>query len=156
MFQMTRMIRALTLFLSLCCATAFVQADNGLVTLKSHHSVTETLDLFESAIRDKGMTVFARIDHRKGAAGVGLELRPTEVLVFGNPKVGTLLMQSDQTAGIDLPLKALAWQDGQGAVWLSYNDPAWIVRRHDIKNRDAVVAKMQGALKTFAELSTQN
>jgi uncharacterized protein (DUF302 family) len=153
---MIRTIRAATLFLSLCCCAAFANADSGLVTLKSHFSVTETLDRFESAIRNKGMSVFARVDHRKGATGVGLELRPTEVLIFGNPKIGTLLMQGDQSAGIDLPLKALAWQDEQGAVWLSYNDPAWIVTRHGIKDRDAVVAKMQGVLKNFAELATQN
>jgi len=116
----------------------------------------ETLDLFESAVRSKGMTVFARVDHHKGAAAVGLELRPTEVLIFGNPKIGTLLMQGDQLAGIDLPLKVLAWQDEQGAVWLAYNDPAWIVKRHGIHDRDAVVEKMQGALKNFAELATQN
>ena len=150
------MIRALTLFLSLCCAAAFAYADNGLVTLKSHNSVTKTLDLFESAVRNKGMMVFARVDHHKGATGAGLELRPTEVLIFGNPKMGTLLMQADQSAGIDLPLKALAWQDEQGAVWLTYNNPAWLVKRHGIHDKDAVVAKMQGALKNFAELATQN
>ena len=149
------MIRAVTLFLSLCCYAILANADNGLVIIKSDHSVTETLDRFESAIRKKGMTVFARVDHRKGAAGVGLELRPTEVLIFGNPKTGTLLMQGNQSAGIDLPLKVLAWQDEHGSVWLAYNDPAWIVKRHAIHDRDAIVTKMQGALKNFAGLATQ-
>ncbi len=156
MIQLFRMIRAVTLFLSLCCCAALANADNGLVTLKSHHSVTKTLDLFESAIRKKGMTVFARVDHSKGAEGVGLELRPTGVLIFGNPKIGTLLMQGDQSAGIDLPMKVLVWQDEQDNVWLTYNDPAWIVKRHGINDRDAAVSKMQGALKNFAELATQN
>lgn len=149
------MIRAGMLFLALWFVAAVANADNGLITIKSHHSVTETLDRFESIIREKGMTVFARVDHRKGAAGVALDLRPTEVLIFGNPKIGTLVMQSNQSAGIDLPLKVLAWQDETGAVWLAYNDPAWVVERHGIHDRDAVVAKMQGALKNFSTFATQ-
>ena len=84
-------------------------ADNGLITMKSPHSVDVTLDRFEKAVKSKGMTVFTRIDHTAGANKVDLELRPTKVLIFGNPKIGTLLMQSNQTAAIDLPLKLLAW-----------------------------------------------
>jgi len=101
------------------------------------------------------MTVFARVDHRKGASGVGLELRPAEVLIFGNPKIGTLLMQSRQTAGLDLPLKVLAWRDEGGRVWLAYNDPGWIAERHGIEDRPAVVDKMRGALKAFAAFATR-
>lgn len=149
------MIRAAMLFLSLWLFAAAAGADNGLITLKSHHSVSETLDRFESVIRKKGMTVFARVDHRKGASGVGLELRPTEVLIFGNPKIGTLIMQGNQSAGMDLPLKVLSWQDESGTVWLSYNDPGWIVSRHNIQNKGPVVAKMRGALKNFSAFAAR-
>jgi len=124
-------------------------ADNGLITLKSPYSVDQTLDRFEQALKAKGMTVFTRIDHAKGAAGVDLKLRPTTVLIFGNPKIGTLLMQSQQTAGIDLPLKLLAWQDADGQVWIAYNDPGYIAARHDIKDRDPVIAKMRKAMGNF-------
>lgn len=127
---------------------------NGLITKASHHSVSVTLDRLEKVLREKGMTIFARVDHTAGAHKVGLKLRPTQVLIFGNPKLGTLLMQSEQTAGIDLPLKALAWQDAKGKVWLSYNDPAYIARRHHITNRAAVVKKMQAALRKFTDAAT--
>ncbi len=131
-----------------------VAGDNGLITMKSPYSVGETVDRFEKAVTAKGMTVFARVDHAKGAAGVGKDLRPTEVLIFGNPNVGTLLMQSNQTAGIDLPLKLLAWQDAEGQVWIAYNDPAYLVQRHDITDRGEVVEKMRNALRNFADAAT--
>jgi uncharacterized protein (DUF302 family) len=101
------------------------------------------------------MTVFARIDHSKGAAKVGKSLRPTELLIFGNPKVGTLLMQSNQAAGLDLPLKALAWQDGNGDVWLVYNDPAYLADRHQINSSDPVIDKMRQAMEAFSRGATQ-
>jgi len=130
-------------------------ADNGLVRVKSAYSVSETLDRFEKVVSKKGMTVFTRIDHTAGAARVGKELRPTQLLIFGNPKIGTLLMQSEQSAAIDLPLKALAIQDDKGDVWLLYNDPAWLAARHGITDRDPVVAKMTGAMKAFSKAATQ-
>jgi uncharacterized protein (DUF302 family) len=105
-------------------------AADGLTTLRSSHGPKETMDRLEAEVRTKGLTVFARIDHAAGAAGVGLSLRPTEVLIFGHAKAGTPLMQSGQTIGIDLPLKALVWQDATGITWLSYNDPQWLVQRH--------------------------
>ena len=129
-------------------------AENGLITMKSPYSVDETLNRFEEAVKGKGMTVFARVDHAKGAAAVGKELRPTEVLIFGNPNIGTLLMQSNQTSGIDLPLKLLAWQDADGQVWIAYNDPAYLVQRHNITDRDPVVEKMRNALSIFATTAT--
>jgi uncharacterized protein (DUF302 family) len=129
-------------------------ADNGLITMKSPYSVDETLNRFEQAVKSKGMTVFARVDHAKGAAAVGKELRPTEVLIFGNPNIGTLLMQSNQTAGIDLPLKLLAWQDADGQVWIAYNDPVYLVQRHNITDRDPVVEKMRNTLSNFATTAT--
>lgn len=129
-------------------------AVDGLVKLESGYSVDETLDRFEAAVKGKGMTVFARIDHAKGARAAGKALRPTQVLVFGNPPIGALLMQSKQTVGIDLPMKALAWKDGDGRVWLAYNDPGYLVGRHRISGRDAVVAKMRKALDAFARRAT--
>ncbi|HWE76551.1 MAG TPA: DUF302 domain-containing protein [Stellaceae bacterium] len=107
-------------------------AEHGLVTLASQYTVKETIDRLEAEAKGKGLTIFARIDHAGGATAVGLSLRPTELLVFGNAKGGTPLMQAAQTIGIDLPLKALAWEDATGKVWLSYNDPAWLADRHGI------------------------
>jgi len=107
-------------------------AADGLTTIPSSYGPKETMDRLEAEIKAKGMTVFARIDHAAGAAQAGLSLRPTEVLIFGNAKAGTPLMQSNQTIGIDLPLKALVWQDANGEVWLSYNEPSWLAQRHGL------------------------
>src|SRR5271170_3320447 len=104
--------------------------EDGLVSVASKYSVKDTLDRLEANLKAKDITVFARIDHAAGAASVAMPLRPTELLIFGNPKAGTPLMQSSQTIGIDLPLKILAWQDAAGQVWLTYNDPGWLARRH--------------------------
>jgi uncharacterized protein (DUF302 family) len=104
--------------------------EDGLVTLASNFPVRETLDRLEADLKANHITVFARIDHAAGAASVAMPLRATELLIFGNPKAGTPLMQSNQTIGIDLPLKILAWQDADGKVWLTYNDPRWLARRH--------------------------
>jgi uncharacterized protein (DUF302 family) len=98
-------------------------ADNGLATVKSAHGVKDTIDRLAAHVTAKGMKVFARIDHAQGAGEAGLALRPTELLIFGNAKGGTPLMQARQTIGIDLPLKALAFEDADGTVWLCYNDP---------------------------------
>jgi uncharacterized protein (DUF302 family) len=126
----------------------------GLTTIKSNHSPQETMDRLEAAVKAKGMTVFARIDHAAGATAAGLALRPTEVLIFGNAKGGTPLMQAGQTIGIDLPLKALVWQDASGETWLSWNDPAWLAARHGLSGMDAVTANLAGALKAVAEIAT--
>jgi uncharacterized protein (DUF302 family) len=107
-------------------------ADDGLVTIESNHSVTDTIDRVAASLASKGVTVFARIDHAAAAASVDMPLRPTELLIFGNPKAGTPLMQSRQSIGLDLPLKVLGWQDQGGKVWLSYNDIGWLARRHGI------------------------
>ncbi len=105
-------------------------SEDGLVTVPSKYSVKDTVDRLEVDLKAKGVTVFARIDHAAGAASVAMPLRPTELLIFGSPKGGTPLMQSNQTIGIDLPLKILGWQDAGGKVWLAYNDPGWLARRH--------------------------
>jgi uncharacterized protein (DUF302 family) len=127
---------------------------DGLTTVRSHHGPKETMDRLEAAVRAKGMTVFARIDHAAGAAEVGLMLRPTELLIFGNARGGTPLMQAMQTLGIDLPLKALVWQDAAGDTWLSWNEPQWLARRHGSRPAiDATLGAMSTALAALAEAS---
>src|ERR1700739_3562125 len=101
-------------------------AQEGLVSIASRYSAAETMERLLAALQKRDLTVFARIDHAAGAAAVGMPLRPTEVVLFGNPKGGTVLMQDHQPVGIDLPLKALVWQDAVGKVWLSYNTAEWI------------------------------
>jgi len=118
----------------------------GLTTIASNFGPKETMDRLETEIRTKGMEVFARIDHAAGAAEVGLNLRPTELIIFGNARGGTPLIQSAQTIGIDLPLKALVWQDAANKTWLSYNGPGWIARRHGIADKGGVVGKMSEML----------
>ncbi|HWS07089.1 MAG TPA: DUF302 domain-containing protein [Xanthobacteraceae bacterium] len=126
-------------------------AQDGLISTVSAYSARDTMDRLLAALAKRNMTVFARIDHAAGAASAGLALRPTEVVIFGNPKGGTALMQDRQSAGIDLPLKALVWQDADGKVWLSYNDPAWIVQRHGLGSASAgAVEAMAKALTAIA------
>jgi uncharacterized protein (DUF302 family) len=108
-------------------------ADNGIISKPSGSPVPETLDRLEKAVKAKGLTVFARIDHSAEAEKVGLELPPMQLLIFGNPKTGTAMMNSSPSVGIDLPLKVLAWEDRNGKVWLSYNSPDYLQRRHDLK-----------------------
>ncbi len=107
-------------------------ADNGLIHLASHHSVDETMQRLESLLQQKGINIFAQVDHSGEAAKVGLEMRPTKLLIFGSPKGGTPLMQAAPTLAIDLPLKALFWEDDGGKVWLTYNDPAYLQQRHNV------------------------
>jgi uncharacterized protein (DUF302 family) len=107
-------------------------SDNGIVHLRSPYSVPETLQRLEALVTAKGLTIFARVDHSGEAAKVGMEMPPTELLIFGSPKSGTPLMIASPTLAIDLPLKALAWQDVDGAVWLSYNSPEYLQQRHQI------------------------
>ena len=129
-------------------------ADDGLVNIKSSHGVKVTADRLENTLRTKGMTVFIRINHAEGAQKVGKKLRPTELIIFGNPKVGTPLMQCGQSVAIDLPQKALIWEDEAGQVWLSYNDPKYLARRHGIKGCDEVIKKIDDALGNFAKTAT--
>src|SRR6267142_4208714 len=117
-------------FLLLIFLSFPASAVDGLVTLKSAHGAKDTMDRLESAVKQKGLNVFARIDHAAGAAKLGEKLRATELLIFGNPQGGTPFMECAQTVGIDLPLKALVWQDESGQVWLGYNDPAYLAKRH--------------------------
>jgi uncharacterized protein (DUF302 family) len=130
-------------------------AGDGLTTVPSSYGPKDTMDRLEAALKAKGLTTFARVDHAAGAAEVGLPLRPTELLIFGNARGGTPLMQANQTVGIDLPLKALVWQDASGKTWLSYNDPAWIAGRHGLGHEvDATVAAMTALLDATAKAAT--
>ncbi|MBE9534691.1 MAG: DUF302 domain-containing protein [Proteobacteria bacterium] len=129
-------------------------ADNGIISIKSSHDVKTTVDRLENILREKGMTVFIRINHAEGAQKVGKKLRPTELIIFGNPKVGTPLMQCGQSVAIDLPQKALIWQDEAGQVWLSYNDPKYLASRHSIKECDEIIKKIEKALGNFARMAT--
>ena len=130
-------------------------AVDGLTTVQSAYGPKDTMDRLEAEVKAKGLTVFARIDHAAGAAEVGLQLRPTAVLVFGNAKGGTPIMQAAQTVGIDLPLRALVWQDAAGKVWLSYNDPGWIAKRHGLgREVDAAVGALTGALSALVKAAT--
>ena len=127
---------------------------HGLINLPSKHSVEETLQKLESLLKEKNIMVFARVDHSGEAAKVGMEMRPTKLLIFGNPKGGTPLMQATPTIGIDLPLKALVWQDAAGKTQVSYNEPGWLAKRHDLGHEtDGTVANMTGMLAKLAKLA---
>ena len=129
--------------------------ENGLITLRSRHAPGETMSRFEAEVKAKGLTIFARIDHAAGAAAVGLPLRPTELLLFGNAKGGTPLMQAVQTIGIDLPLKVLVWQDASGDTWLSYNDPSWLAKRHGLAHEaETPVQALAAALDALVRTAT--
>ena len=140
--------------LVLMFVSGLAQADNGLISVKSSHDVKSTADRLEAVLKKKGMTVFNRIDHAAGAKSVGNDLRPTELVIFGNPKIGSKLMQCAQTIAIDLPQKAIIWEDGGGQVWLSYNNPAFLVDRHRLPGCEAVIKKVSGALGNFAAAAT--
>lgn len=130
-------------------------SNDGLINLKSNYSVAETADRFEADIKEKGLSFFARVDHAANAANVELELSPTQLILFGNPKAGTPLMKCAPTTAIDLPQKALFWADEDGNVWLSYNDPEYLKTRHNIEGCDAVLEKISGLLSKLATAATQ-
>ncbi len=131
-------------------------AADGLVTVKSAFGPEQTMQRLEAEGKAKGMTVFAHVDHAAGAAAAGLSLRPTDLLVFGAAKGGTPLMQAVQTIGIDLPLKALVWQDEADTTWLSYNDPAYLAHRHGLaETASAPVNAMSAALQAIANKATR-
>jgi uncharacterized protein (DUF302 family) len=128
----------------------------GLTTVPSNFGPEETMERLETELRAQGMSIFARIDHAAGAREAGLELRPTEVIIFGNARGGTPLMQGNQTVGIDLPLKALVWQDAANQSWISYNEPSWIAQRHGLTNIDLVVSKMTALLRAVTTKAASN
>ena len=142
------LMRSLLLPLLLSIASLASAAD-GLIAIKSPHSAAVTMNRLEDIAKQRGLTVFARIDHAAGAAKVGKTLRPTEVLIFGNPQGGTPLMECAQSAGIDLPLKALVWEDASAQVWIGYNDPAYLAQRHGVA-QCPVVENLTKALSSLA------
>jgi uncharacterized protein (DUF302 family) len=126
-------------------------AADGLITIKSAFGPEETMRRLEAEVKARAMTVFAHVDHAAGAAAVDMSLRPTDLLIFGAAKGGTPLMQAVQTIGIDLPLKALVWQDDKGNTWLSYNDPAYLVQRHGLSHSaETTLNAMTSALNAIA------
>ena len=132
-------------FLVLASLTGTALGADGLIAVQSPRAAKETLDRFEAVVKRKGLTVFARIDHAAGAARIGKNLRPTELLVFGSPAGGTPFMECAQSVGIDLPLKALVWTDAASQTWIGYNDPAYIGARHQVPECPAV-GNLQKAL----------
>jgi uncharacterized protein (DUF302 family) len=138
---------------ALLCTGALADS-KGLVNVPSPHTVAVTADRLETALEAKGMKIFLRIDHAAGAAGVGRELAPTTLVIFGNPKVGAPLMQCARQVGIDLPQKALIWEDAAGTTWFSYNSPEYLRTRHAIQGCDQVLAKVSEALAGFAHAAT--
>jgi uncharacterized protein (DUF302 family) len=136
---------------ALFCFVSLASAENGLVSVKSAFGVKATSDRLEAAVKEKGMIVFNRIDHAAGAAKVGEQLRPMELLIFGSPAVGTKFILCSGTMGIDLPLKALMWEDEKGTVWLSYNDPKYLASRHAVTGCDEVVKKVEAVLNSLAQ-----
>ncbi len=126
-------------------------AADGMIEVKSASSVKATIGKFETVAKERGQVIFARIDHAAGAQKIGATLRPTELLIFGNPQGGTPLMACAQSLGIDLPMKALAWEDASGQVWLAYNDPQYLVTRHNAKDCAPVAAKLSKALAAMAQ-----
>jgi uncharacterized protein (DUF302 family) len=128
--------------------------NDGLISVDSKYSARETTERLLAALPARNMTVFGRVDHAANATAAGMALRPTELIIFGNPKGGTILMQDRQRAGIDLPLKALVWEDADGKAWITYNDPAWIARRHGL-DKDAAIEVMAKAMNAIAQEATK-
>ena len=143
----------LTLAFTLLFFAPAVHAEQLMVVKQSPHSVSKTLDRLTAVMQKKGLTIFARVDHAAGAKKAGLDLKPTQLLIFGNPKLGTPLMLAKRTIGVDLPLKALAWQDDAGKVWLGYTTPAALKARHGVSGRDEVFKKMTGALDKLTNVA---
>lgn len=136
--------------LFLVAASLTTYAD-GLIKIESHHGVKETVDRLVAAIEKRGIKIAARIDHAAAAKAAGLELAPTELLIFGNPTLGTPLMHESRTMGIDLPMKILTWQDASGKVWMAFSDPEDFKSRHGVRTHDEIFAKMRNALEGLAQ-----
>jgi uncharacterized protein (DUF302 family) len=149
------MYKSVLLFTLGITAVPFAQAEPAMTTKPSPHSVARTMDRLEAALREKGITLVARVDHAAGAKKADMALKPAQLLIFGNPKLGTPLMQSNPQIGLDLPLKVLAWEDAAGKVWLGYTAPADLAARYRIGDRAEVVQKMTGVLDQLTTQATQ-
>lgn len=148
-------LTAAMIILTFAAAPHSQAAPDGMIVKPSAHSVSETLDRLGAVLEKNGIRIFARVDHAAGAEGVGMDLPATQLLIFGNPNLGTPLMQAARTVAIDLPMKALAYRDANGDVQLAYNDPAYLAARHGIDGEDAVIDKMTGALGKLTDAATQ-
>ena len=153
MNSLHRVISAIGFILAASVPVGSFAAD-GMISVKSAHDVATTIEKLKTVVESKGMKVFGQVDHQAGAASVDISLRPTRVLIFGNPKVGSPLMNCSQTIAIDLPQKALVWEKENGEVWLSYNDPEYLKARHATTGCDEVLGKVAGALGKFAAAAT--
>jgi uncharacterized protein (DUF302 family) len=145
------MKKTILILLSILFIAIPVAASDGVVIVPSAFNVEETADRMESILKEKGMTIFNRIKHSEGAGKVGIELRYTELIIFGNPKVGSPLMKCQQSVAIDLPQKALIWEDDKDRVWISYNDPRYLEKRHNITGCEDVISKIEKALANIAK-----
>ena len=135
--------------------SAIAENATGMIKIKSPHSVTDTLNKHETILRKKGMTIFKRISHSDGASKAGIKLRDTEILIFGNPKVGTPFMLCQQSVALDLPQKALAYKDKNNQVWLAYNDPAYIAERHGVSGCETTISKISNALANLTNAAVK-
>ena len=140
------MLRLLLLLLFVMNTGLTLAAEDGLIHVQSTYNVTQTADRLEAVLQKKGMTIFNRVKHSESAQAIGVKLRDTELIVFGNPKIGSALMQCQQSIAIDLPQKALIWEDDTGTVQITYNAPRYLQQRHNIEGCDAVLEKISKAL----------
>ncbi len=149
------MIKQILYILALLSFSVSLFAANGVVNVKSSHSVEQTANKLEKILLSKGMKIFQRVKHSEGAKTVGIDINPTELIIFGNPKVGSPLMKCAPTVAIDLPQKALIWQDANNTVWISYNDPSYLKQRHSIQGCDKVLKKVSGVLSKLTGAATK-
>jgi len=144
-----------TLFSILFFAIPVIAAD-GVINVKSTFEVGETADRMENILKEKGMTIFNRIKHSDAAGKVGIELRDTELIIFGNPKVGSPLMKCQQSVALDLPQKALIWKNDKDNVYISYNDPRFLQKRHNVTGCEEVLTKIEKALAGITKAASMN
>lgn len=154
MYQFAKPI-AIAIVLCAMAVGGAIAGEDDVIKKKSSHDVGTTLDRMENIVSEKGITVMARVDHAKNAEAAGMELRPTQLLIFGNPKLGTALMQVNQQIGLDLPMKVLAWEDGDGQVWIAYVEPEELAERYGIDDDHEVVQKLERALDAFTSAAAQ-
>jgi len=148
-------MKKLLFITTLTIATISIQASNGIINVLSPFSIEQTTSNLEYMLEKKGMTVFNKIEHSEAAKKIGIEIRDTKLIIFGNPKIGSKLMECKQTVAIDLPQKFLVWQDDEGDVFISYNDPQYLKERHNIKGCDVVLKKIENALAGITKAATK-
>ena len=148
------MIRILLIGVITMLTMAVSAADSNFISKKSPHSVAQTMDRLEGALKEKGIGIVARVNHATAAKQVAMEMRDTELLIFGNPKLGSPLMIENQAVAIDLPMKVIAWKDDKGQVWVGFNDPTALAKHHNLKSQDEILKKMRGALDNFTDVAT--